>query len=111
MLSGGTIFSGSPATTVGTEIMKSLPKSRRALPEIVLATSPTRSHMFSCVSSVSPIRISITVSIGREAVKYTMPRRLPAMLMTPVNSWMVGRPSCTMYGEPTDAGWLAAVAK
>jgi len=49
---GGFTSFGSCATTVGVEITKSLPKSLRALPEIVLATSPTRSLMFSSLVSV-----------------------------------------------------------
>ena len=59
----------SPCTTLGTEITNSRPKSRRALPEIVLATSPTRSHMFSWLKSFSCIFMSSTVSMARGAVK------------------------------------------
>ena len=74
----------SPASTLGTEITKSRPKSRRALPEMVLATSPTRSRMVSWLKSFSCIFMSNTVSIALGAVKYTTPSRLPEMLMIPV---------------------------
>src|SRR5437763_1030398 len=76
----------SPDSTLGTEITKSRPKSRRALPEMVLATSPTRSFMVSWLKSFSCIFISSTVSIALGAVKYTTPSRFPEMLMTPVYS-------------------------
>src|SRR6185312_5278004 len=59
----------SPARTLGTEMTKSRPKSRRALPEMVLATSPTRSRMVSWLKSFSCIFISSTVNIALGAVK------------------------------------------
>jgi len=49
--------------------MNSLPKSRRAFPEIVFATSPTRSHRLLCDTSLSFIFMSITMSMPRGAVK------------------------------------------
>jgi hypothetical protein len=69
---------------VGVEITKLRPKSRRALPEIVFATSPTRSRTFCSPVSVSFMHISMTESMPRGAVKYTLPSRLPEMPMTPV---------------------------
>ena len=83
----------SPDNTLGTEMTKSRPKSRRALPEIVLATSPTRSRMVSWLKSFSCIFISSTVSMALGAVKYTTPSRLPEILMTPVYSCTAGTPS------------------
>src|SRR5207253_984801 len=83
----------SPDSTLGTEITKSRPKSRLALPEMVLATSPTRSFMVSWLKSFSCIFISSTVSIALGAVKYTTPSRFPEMLMTPVYSCTAGEPS------------------
>src|ERR1700730_17575612 len=100
----------SPDSTLGTEITKSRPKSRRALPEIVLATSPTRSRMVSWLKSFSCIFISSTVSMALEAVKYTTPSRLPEMLMTPVYSCTAGEPSIRA-GEPIEAGCCAATSK
>jgi NADPH:quinone reductase-like Zn-dependent oxidoreductase len=66
---GGCTEAEAPETTVGTEIANWLPKSRRALPEIVLATSPTRSQRFSCDTLLSFIFINSTVSMPRGAVK------------------------------------------
>ena len=73
-----------PATTVGTEIAKSLPRSRRTVPAMVLATSPTRSHRYSCETLLSFIFISSTVSMPRGAEKQTMPLRRPDTAMTPL---------------------------
>src|SRR5580765_2499278 len=100
----------SPDSTLGTEMTKSRPKSRRALPEMVLATSPTRSRMVSWLKSFSCIFISSTVSMALGAVKYTTPSRLPEMLMTPVYSCTAGEPSMR-YGEPIEAGCCAATSK
>jgi hypothetical protein len=69
---------------VGVLMTKFRPKSRRALPEMVLATSPTRSRTFCSPVSVSFMHISMTESMPRGAVKYTLPSRLPEMPMTPV---------------------------
>ena len=73
-----------PATTVGTEIAKSLPRSRRTVPAMVLATSPTRSHRYSCETLLSFIFISSTVSMPRGAEKQTMPLRRPDTAITPL---------------------------
>src|ERR1700739_3696965 len=100
----------SPDSTAGTEITNSRPKSRRALPEMVLATSPTRSRMVSWLKSFSCIFISSTVSMALGAVKYTTPSRLPEMLITPVYSCTAGGPSIR-YGEPIVAGCCAAISK
>src|SRR5579871_11358 len=97
--------------TVGTVITKSLPKSRRALPEIVFVTSPIRSFMFASDVSVSFIRIRSTISIERGAVKQTAPLRLPETPITPMYSCTLGGPSVTRYGEPTATGWRAATSK
>ncbi|MCX7059141.1 MAG: hypothetical protein NTZ79_18785 [Proteobacteria bacterium] len=99
------------ATMLGTEIQKSRPKSRRALPEIVLATSPTRSRIFSSLVSDSFIRISKTISIERGAVKQITPLRLPETAMTPVKSFTGGAPVVTRYGTPTATGWRADTSK
>ena len=66
---GVVTFSKSCAMIVGTEMTKLLPKSRRALPDMVFATSPTRSLMFSSLVSVSCMRINNTVNMPRGAVK------------------------------------------
>src|SRR5579862_7640930 len=100
----------SPDSTLGTEMTKSRPKSRRALPEMVLATSPTRSRIVSWLKSFSCIFISSTVSMALGAVKYTTPSRLPEMLMRPVYSCTEGEPSIR-YGEPIEAGCWAATSK
>src|SRR5215472_844754 len=100
----------SPDSTAGTEITNSRPKSRRALPEMVLATSPTRSRMVSWLKSFSCIFISSTVSIAFGAVKYTTPSRFPEILITPVYSCTEGEPSIR-YGEPIEAGCCAATSK
>src|SRR4029077_11152053 len=100
----------SPDSTLGTEMTKSRPKSRRALPEMVLATSPTRSFMVSWLKSFSCIFMSSTVSIALGAVKYTTPSRLPEILMMPVYSCTEGEPSMR-YGEPIEAGCWAATSK
>ena len=81
---GGTAEGGSAAK--GTEITKSRPKSLRALPEMVFATSPTRSRMVSWLKSLSCIFMSSTVSIAFGAVKYTTPSRFPVMVIMPVYS-------------------------
>ena len=47
-----TLFHFVGTITASAEMTKFLPKSRRALPEIVFATSPTRSLMFSSLVSV-----------------------------------------------------------
>src|SRR5437016_5589664 len=100
----------SPVSTLGTEITKSRPKSRRALPEMVLATSPTRSRMVSWLKSFSCIFMRSTVSMAFGAVKYTTPSRLPEMLMMPVYSCTDGALSMR-YGEPIEAGCCAATSK
>src|SRR6201993_5148898 len=100
----------SPDSTLGTEMTKSRPKSRRALPEMVLDTSPTTLRMVSWLKSFSCIFISSTVSIALGAVKYTTPSRLPEILMTPVYSWTEGAPS-RRWGEPMVAGCCAATSK
>src|SRR5882762_2075688 len=100
----------SPDSTLGTEITKSRPKSRRALPEMVFATSPTRSRMVSWLKSFSCIFMRSTVSMAFGAVKYTTPSRLPEMLMMPVYSCTAGAVSMR-YGEPIEAGCCAATSK
>ena len=74
-LAGVTACSGVPLMTRGTEIMNSLPKSRRALPEIcVRDLAHEVAHVVVRHLGLAQL-INSTVSIGREAVKYTMPLR------------------------------------